>query len=153
MDTISIRIARPSDYGRIVAVLDDWWGRPISSGVPRLFLDHFWPTSRVAEAPSPDGPALAGFLIGFRSPADPDVGYVHFLGVAPEHRRGGLARALYAEFGEQARALGCRRLKAITSPVNTTSIRFHQANGFTVTASIPDYDGPGQDRVVFGKAL
>ena len=151
MQTVAIRTAQPSDYDRIVGVLDDWWGRPISSGVPRLFLDHFWPTSRVAEAAG--GAVLAGFLVGFRSPAQPDVGYVHFIGVAPEHRRGGLARALYGEFADQVRALGCRELRAITSPVNTTSIRFHEANGFTTSDVHADYDGPGRDRVVFRRAL
>ncbi|MGW2222269.1 hypothetical protein ACWCSD_45380, partial [Nonomuraea sp. NPDC001684] len=33
-----LRPAEPDDHGRIVAVLDDWWGRPISAGLPRLFL-------------------------------------------------------------------------------------------------------------------
>ena len=58
------RAARASDYPAIAAVVDDWWGRPIRSALPRVFLDHFHATSTIAEADD----ALAGFLIGFLSP-------------------------------------------------------------------------------------
>jgi len=54
-----IRVAGPEDYERIVAIVDDWWGQPISDKLPRLYLDHFWSTSRVAE----DASGLAGFLV------------------------------------------------------------------------------------------
>src|SRR5665213_136313 len=57
------RSARPDDYDGIVAVVDGWWGRPIAGALQRLFLDHFWRTSLIAEGPTgADGrPALAGF--------------------------------------------------------------------------------------------
>ena len=39
---VQIRTATPSDYERIVAVVDDWWGgRNMRPLLPRLFLDHF----------------------------------------------------------------------------------------------------------------
>jgi hypothetical protein len=72
-----VRGARPEDYDRIVALIDRWWGRPVSSSLPRLFLDHFWSTSRIAE----DGQGLAGFLVAFVSPSQPLLAYVHFVGV------------------------------------------------------------------------
>jgi predicted GNAT superfamily acetyltransferase len=28
---ISLRTARPADYDAIIAVVDDWWGRPVNS--------------------------------------------------------------------------------------------------------------------------
>jgi hypothetical protein len=31
-----------------VAIVNDWWGRPIAGSLPRLFLDHFNRTSLVA---------------------------------------------------------------------------------------------------------
>jgi hypothetical protein len=49
------------DYDQIVAVIDDWRGRPVSVSLPRLFLDHFWSSSRIAE----DKRELAGFLVAF----------------------------------------------------------------------------------------
>jgi hypothetical protein len=45
---VESRVARSQDYDRIVAVIDDWWERPVRASLPRLFLDHFWATSRVA---------------------------------------------------------------------------------------------------------
>ena len=89
-----IRAARPEDHARIVAVADDWWGRPVSGILPRLFLDHFHPTSLVADA----GEDLAGFVVGFFSPGDERTAYIHFTGVAPDQRRTGLARELYRRF-------------------------------------------------------
>ncbi|MEU1392729.1 MULTISPECIES: hypothetical protein [unclassified Nonomuraea] len=48
-----------------------------------------------------------------------------------------------------AAADGRERVRAITSPANSASVAFHAAMGFTVTGPVPDYDGPGVDRVVF----
>ncbi|GAB2886696.1 GNAT family N-acetyltransferase [Streptomyces mayteni] len=148
-DAFLVRSARPGDYDAIVAVADDWWGRPVSEVLGRLFLDHFHRTSLVAER---DG-ELAGFVIGFLSPSAPDEAYIHFTGVAPEHRRGGLARDLYQRFFAQARAGGRTTVRAVTSPVNEPSIAFHRALGFEVSEPRPGYEGPGRDRVVFSRAL
>ncbi|WP_017596241.1 GNAT family N-acetyltransferase [Nocardiopsis potens] len=144
-----IRTARPEDHARITAVADDWWGRPVSGILPRLFLDHFHPTSLVADA----GEELAGFVIGFFSPGDGRTAYIHFTGVAPDQRRTGLARELYRRFFDLAKADGRTRVHAVTAPFNTGSIAFHTAMGFTASDPIPDYDGPGLDRVRFERPL
>lgn len=146
----TVRAAQPGDFDAIIAVVDDWWGRPASRDLTRLFLDHFHDTSLVASTPETP---LAGFVIGFLSPAAPDCAYIHFTGVHPRLRRTGLGRDLYDRFFTMARQAGRTRAKAITSPVNTRSIAFHQAIGFTATAPIPGYDGPDLDRVVFEKPL
>lgn len=146
---LHVRAAEPGDYDRIAAVVDDWWGRPIGSALPRLFLDHFHRTSFVAE----DDEGLAGFLVGFLSPSLPDSAYIHFVGVAPRRRGGGLARDLYRRFFALAAAEGRTRVRAITSPLNHGSVAFHTAMGFTVTGPMADYDGPGIDRIVFDLRL
>ena len=148
-DGLSARVARPEDYEAIVAVVDAWWGRPISSSLPRLFLDHFWSTSRVAE----DRQGLAGFLIAFFSPSEPQLAYVHFVGVRPDCRRSGLARQFYEEFADRARQQGRTELQAITAPGNTDSIRFHQGLGFTACEPMADYNGPGRPMVTFRRPL
>ncbi|WP_116247678.1 GNAT family N-acetyltransferase [Nocardiopsis sp. FIRDI 009] len=145
MSDVSIRTARPSDHARIMAVCDDWWGRPIAGVLPRLFLDHFHASSLTAEA----GEELAGFLVGFASPSRPEESYVHFVGVAPEHRRSGLASRLYERFVDAARRQERTVVRAITSPVNERSIAFHRAFGFEVTGPHADYEAPGVDRMVF----
>lgn len=146
---VHVRTASPRDYDDIVAVVDDWWGRPVAAGLPRLFLDHFCRTSRVAE----DQQGLAGFLVAFVSPARPAVTYVHFVGVRPDLRRTGLARALYDEAELEARRHGARELRAITAPGNTASIRFHERLGFTVSEVAEDHNGPGRAMVTFRRDL
>jgi ribosomal protein S18 acetylase RimI-like enzyme len=143
------RMARPDDYDLIAEVINDWWGRPVRTALPRLFLDHFHRTSLMVDGP--DGPLA--FLVGILSPSLPAEAYIHFVGVSPAARQLGLARRLYEEFMTMARADGRRVVKAITAPVNSASIAFHRALGFTVTGPVADYDGPGRDYVVFERAL
>jgi ribosomal protein S18 acetylase RimI-like enzyme len=146
---LHVRVASPEDYDRIVSVVDKWWGRPVSTGLPRLFLDHFWASSRVAD----DAEGLAGFLVAFVSPSQSELGYVHFVGVRPDQRSVGLARSLYIEFFDHARACGCREVRAVTAPANSASIRFHERLGFAVSEPAPDYNGSGRGMVVFQHQL
>jgi ribosomal protein S18 acetylase RimI-like enzyme len=144
-DEIEIRRALPTDYGTVVAVMDEWWGRPISEILPRLFLDHFSGTSLVAE----NGDRMAGFLVGFHSAAHADEAYIHAVAVAPTQRGTGLGRQLYETFFAECGAAGRTVIRAVTSPVNTQSIAFHRSMGFAVGDPVSDYDGPGLDRVCF----
>jgi len=147
---ISLRAARAADYDPIIALVDEWWGRPIQRALPRLFLDHFHNTSLIAERP---GGELAGFLIGFASPAQQDRAYIQFVGVAPDQRGTGLARLLYQTFFDWAARDGRHLIRAVTAPVNTGSIAFHAALGFTVTGPVDGYDGPATSMIVFERDL
>ncbi|SHW09825.1 acetyltransferase, GNAT family [Mycobacteroides abscessus subsp. abscessus] len=159
---MDIRHAQPSDHSAIKDAIPQWWSgsrtpaqaRELSLLVPPLFLQHFGSTSWVAE----DGGTLAGFLIGFHSADHGDQAYIHFVGVDPAHRGQGVGRHLYDLFFTQARDAGRSVVKAITSPRNTASIRYHAALGFVLqpgdkeVGGVPvhtDYDGPGEDRVCF----
>ena len=146
---ITLRTATPGDFDPIIAVVDDWWGRPIRQALPRVFLDHFHATSTIAEA---DG-ALAGFLIGFLSPSQPDAAYIHFVGVDPTLRGRGLARVLYERFFALASADNRPVVRAITAAKNARSIAFHAAMGFTVSPPIPNYDGDDAPKVAFERRL
>ena len=44
-------------------------------------------------------------------------------------------------------------MRCVTSPVNEESVAFHEALGFEVERVAQDYDGPGEDRVLFAKRL
>jgi ribosomal protein S18 acetylase RimI-like enzyme len=145
----ALRAPTEADYEVLIRVLDAWWGRRVSSLLPRLFFQHFGPTSWVVEL---DRQPVA-FLIGFISETDPSLGYVHFVGVDPGHRRLGLGRLLYERFFETVGPMGVRRVKAVTSPINTRSIAFHRSIGFSVSAVQDDYDGPGEDRVILERSL
>jgi ribosomal protein S18 acetylase RimI-like enzyme len=140
---VLIRPAEPADYGRVIAVIDEWWGgRQMTAMLPKLFFVHFRDTSFVAQ----DDGALAGFLCGFRSQTFEDEAYVHFVGVDPAQRGSGLGRELYQRFFD---AVAPRSVvRAVTAPTNERSVAFHRAIGFEVDRVDEDYDGRGQSRVL-----
>jgi GNAT superfamily N-acetyltransferase len=126
--------------------------------LPRLFFQHFTNTSFLVED---DDGGLAAFLIGFRSASRPQTAYIHFVGVAPDLQRQGVARDLYERFFAMMREEGCSRVEAITGPINRRSQEFHRVLGFTLAGDtevdgVPaylDYDGPGEHRVTFFRPL
>ena len=132
-------------------MIDDWWGgRRMRDMLPRLFFTHFRDTSFVAE----DGDGeLAGFLCGFLSQTYADQAYVHFVGVAPDHRQNGLASELYERFFEAARAANRASVHCVTAPGNTGSVAFHTRIGFEVEAEVEGYDGSGESRVLLSRRL
>ncbi len=158
------RFRRPTatDHRFLVDRVDDWWGgRKLHQLLPRLWLEHFTGTSWIAE--DAEG-ATIGFLVGFVSPDRPEEAYIHMVATDPNHRGRGLGRALYERFFEDVKGRGVHRVHAITWPGNRVSVGFHRAMGFAPddgpgtqrlygTPAYPDYDGDGDDRVVFSRAL
>jgi ribosomal protein S18 acetylase RimI-like enzyme len=154
-----IRHAKADDYKVIIANVNEWWGgRPMAPMLPKLFFVHFGPTSFVAEK---DG-LIIGFVIGFVSQSYPGEGYIHFVGVHPDFRCTGLGHQLYERVFEAMIRNGCRVVRCVTSPVNKGSIAFHLHLGFKPEISekviegvsvFEEYDGPGEDRVLFSKVL
>lgn len=155
---LTFRQPTENDHARVLAALGPWWGglkgeagaKERALLVPRLYFQHFTTTSRLAERP--DG-TLAAFLIGFVSQTDPDTAYIHFVGVDPALHGQGIGRSLYEWFFGQVRELGVRTVKCITSPQNAGSRAYHARLGFEVSDVLPDYDGPGLDRVAFTRSL
>ena len=148
---ITIRHAKPSDYGRVIGRVNVWWGgREMAPILPKLFFLHFEGTSFVAEDDEGD---LAGFLCGFLSQTNPEEAYIHFVGVSPEYRGEGVGRTLYERFFEEVRHQGRTVVRCVTSPINQESVAFHEALGFEVDRVAEDYDGPGEDRVLLAKRL
>lgn len=115
-----------------------------------LYLENFSGTSLVAETADGD---LAGFLVGFVSADDPAVAYVHFVGVAPEHRRAGLGRQLYNRFDAEVASRGVRRTRCVTSVLNTASVEFHESIGFSIDGSKPDGGVDGGEYVQLSRAV
>jgi GNAT superfamily N-acetyltransferase len=136
-----------TDYDHIVSVIDRWWGGPSSALAHPIFFYELGRLARVVEAEG----VLVGFLFGLICPDKP-VGYVHLVGIHPDYRRRGVGRLLYAAFEEDCRREKCRELKAITTLGNEGSVRFHQAQGWSME-EVEDYAGPGRLRIVFTKAL
>ena len=159
---LTFRHPTEADHPRIVGIVDEWWGgRRMRSLLPRLWFQHFAGTSWIAEAG--DG-RLEGFVVAFISQDDPTTGYVHMIAADPNHRRGGIGRALYERVFADLFSRGVRRVTAVTWPGNRQSVAFHRAIGFRVedgpgtqnlygTPAYADYDGDGDDRVVFVRDL
>jgi ribosomal protein S18 acetylase RimI-like enzyme len=146
-----IRHANPSDYGRVIQHVNAWWGgREMAPMLPKLFFLHFEGTSFVAED---DDGMLIAFLIGFLSQTDPEEAYIHFVGVAPDQRGSGIGRELYERFFAVVAEQGRTLVRCVTSPVNEGSVAFHESLGFAAESVVTDYDGPGEDRVLFVKRL
>jgi GNAT superfamily N-acetyltransferase len=151
-----VRALAVDDYLPIVSQVNDWWGgRQVSQLLPRLFFEHFTNTSFVLEG---EAGQVFAFLIAFVSQTEPDLAYVHFGGVDPRERGQGFGRKLYMALFDRLRTLGCRRVRAITSPVNHGSVSFHRKLGFhllpgdDVINGYPvqnDLAGPGQPRICF----
>ncbi len=118
--------------------------------LPKLFFLHFEGTSFVAEDDDED---LVGFLCGFLSQTSEDEAYIHFVGVTPDQRGEGVGRALYERFLTEVAASGRSVVRCVTSPVNQGSLSFHEALGFEAERVVPDYDGPGEDRVLLVKRI
>jgi ribosomal protein S18 acetylase RimI-like enzyme len=162
LDDLVFRRPTEADYSRVVEVIDEWWGgRRLRQLLPRLWLQHFTRTSWIAE--DTEG-RLRGFLVAFVSPDDPTTGYVHMIASDPNRRKSGIGRALYEHAFADLAAHGAQHVKAITWPGNRASVDFHRAIGFRVddgpgtssiygTPAYPDYDGSGEDRVVFIRDL
>lgn len=157
MDTI--RNIHSADYHAIITKLDNWWGgRRMTDMLPKLFFNHFSNTSFIIH----NEELIKGFLIGFISQAD-SIGYVHFVGVNPEYREQGIGKGLYRLFFDKLKKLGVPEVECVTSPINETSIRFHKKLGFSIQSGDcvnengisfrKNYDGPGEDRVVFRRKI
>ena len=156
---VELRNLETSDFKPIVSVVNDWWGgREVAGLLQMLFFKHFKSTSFVAEI---DG-EMVGFLVGFLSQDFENEAYIHFVGVHPDFRKDGIARTLYEKFFETVKSEDRNIVRCLTSPINKTSIAFHQRMGFVIETQeleidgVPvakDHDGRGQDRVLFVKKL
>lgn len=140
-----------ADFAAARAVADDWFGRPVGLTLHRLFFDQLGPFGlRADPAGGPD--RLLGVLLGLPSAGEPDLAYVHMHMVDPAMRGRGIGGLLYRTFGDAMAARGCARIRALAAPSNAASVRFHEGLGFTGRHE-PAYVGPGQDRIVFERAL
>lgn len=156
---LSLVPLRPDHYDHVIAVLDEWWGgRAVSAALSRLFFIHFQDTSFAVE----DGGHAVAFLVGFLSQTDATRAYVHFVGVDPRYRNHGLGRRLHERFASVVGARGAVTVHAVTSPVNSQSVAFHQRLGFEIVPGDASadgvsfhrsYDGPGRDRVLLCRRL
>jgi len=145
---MEIRGITKADFDYIVSVLDRWWGGPSGERAHPVYFYELGKDALIAE----ENDEVVGFLLGFLAPTTPPVGYVHLVGIHPDHRRRGVGKDLYEVFTQRCQKANAQSLKAITLVGNEGSTRFHEALGFEMEEA-EDYAGPGRSRVVFSKPL
>lgn len=156
---ISLREGKASDHEKVIGVMPEWWeGRDLTAMLPMVFFVHFYKTIFIAESKN----QLVGFLVGFFSQSDENVGYIHFVGVHPDYRVKGIARLLYQKFYEACTEKDRHIIKSCTSPINKLSIAFHLGLGFSIepgdglvdgVAVTSDFLGKNEPKVLFYKEL
>ena len=162
-----LRFRRPTeaDHPAVVAVVDEWWGgRRMRRHAPAPVVPAFR-RDVVDRRESGEG-RLVGFLVGFVSPDRPDEAYVHMIGDEPEppkaRPRSGAVRAILR--GRRGRAAhdGSAAVDLAGQPDlgrgSTRRMGFRPDDGpgtqtLYGTRAYPDYDGEGEDRVLFSRDL
>ncbi len=136
-ENIRIRTVDEADAFYFIPKINEWWGgRKISHLLQTYHFNCFQGTSFTAEQHG----RPVGFLIGFPIQSHSmnfkeKEAYIHFVGVDPAVRKSGIGRLLYEAFFKVMKEKGCDSVKCVTSPVNESSINFHQSMGFQITES------------------
>jgi len=159
---LDLRHPTEADQRRLVGLVDEWFGgRRVRHLVDRAWFRHFGSTSWLAVDLAG---RQVGFLVGYRSPDRPAEAIVHLVGVDPNERRRGVARALVESFLSDVAGAGVTTVTAVAWPDDPIAVAVFRALDFQpddgpgsqrlfgVTA-FPDYDGDGEDRVVFIRKL
>jgi len=108
------------------------------------------PDSVSYRAVTPDG-TMVGFIVGI---VEPDrTGHITTLGVAPEHRRRGIAQRMLLKVEEGFRRRGVRITRLEVRSVNTGAQDLYQKLGFAVTQRLPRYYSNGGDGLLMIKSL
>ena len=115
-----------------------WSALPRIGGLERntpyaylLLCSHFASTGIVAEL----GGELAGFILGYRPPTDPDAIFVWQVGVVPDVRGQGLASRMLDALLARPGCRDARWLSATVSPDNDASLALFK--GFARHRGVP----------------
>src|SRR5215204_3959727 len=101
-------------------------------------------------AVTPDG-MMVGFIVGIVEPNH--TGHITTLGVAPEHRRRGIAQRMLLKVEEGFRRRGVRITRLEVRSVNSGAQDLYQKLGFAVTQRLPRYYSNGGDGLLMIKSL
>jgi ribosomal-protein-alanine acetyltransferase len=108
------------------------------------------PDSVSYRAVTNDG-TMVGFIVGI---VEPDAtGHITTLGVAPEHRRRGIAQRMLVKVEDGFRRRAVRIARLEVRSVNTGAQELYVKLGFSVTQRLPRYYSNGGDGLLMIKSL
>ncbi|HVF48544.1 MAG TPA: N-acetyltransferase [Pyrinomonadaceae bacterium] len=108
------------------------------------------PESISFRAVSNDG-AMVGFIVGL---IEPDrTGHITTVGVAPEHRRRGIAQSMMRKAEDGFRRRNVRLLRLEVRSINRGAQQLYENLGYTVTQRLPRYYSNGGDGLLMVKAI
>jgi ribosomal protein S18 acetylase RimI-like enzyme len=84
---------------------------------------------------------------------DAHVAELYSLVIAQQYRRLGLGAKIVEVAIDTARKWGVSELKLTVSPTNEAAADLYSRSGFTTTAEIANYYGPGEDRLLMTHTL
>ncbi len=108
--------------------IDDWDGRPLRDFAARLSGCEMW-----AAGPAPGQPMAVASWEANISPAEPDLGWVMSVYVAPDARGRGLGDAIFARLVERAERAGMTRLGLHVGQRNAAAQALYARAGFVPT--------------------
>ncbi|HOV67342.1 MAG TPA: N-acetyltransferase [Methanoregulaceae archaeon] len=94
-----------------------------------------------------DDTGPAGYVIAAPS-SDPSVGWILRLRVREDRRRMGYGRALLREAIARLGDGGAACVRLTVSPRNEPALALYRGLGFIEVDRLPDYFGPGEDRLL-----
>jgi ribosomal-protein-alanine acetyltransferase len=108
------------------------------------------PESVSYRAVTPNG-MMVGFIVGL---VEPDrTGHITTIGVAPEHRRHGIAQRMMAKAEDGFRRRNVRVVRLEVRSVNTGAQQLYRNLGYLVTQRLPRYYSNGGDGLLMIKSM
>jgi ribosomal-protein-alanine acetyltransferase len=97
------------------------------------------------------GGGMIGFIVGVMEPDH--TGHITTVGVAPEHRRRGIANRMLEKMEAGFRRHDARMVRLEVRSVNTAAQRLYRTAGYTVTQRLSRYYANGGDGLLMVKSL
>ena len=94
---------------------------------------------------------MAGFVIGLLEPDH--TGHITTIGIAPEHRRRGLASCLMERVEDAFRHRNARLVRLEVRSTNASAQKLYSSLGYSVTQRLPKYYSNGGDGLLMIKPI